>query len=143
MTDTMKVAAPWIEHLDGIPSTLDYFQGSMFEAVERAAEQHPRKIAFDFMGRSTSYRELIENINKCARSLSYLGVKPGDKVTIALPNCPQAIYSFYGVNLIGAIANMVHPLASEKEMEFLSRSHLTSFIISSRRSGRIQRFSIS
>ncbi|MBQ6312369.1 MAG: AMP-binding protein [Lachnospiraceae bacterium] len=118
MTDTMNVAAPWIEHLDGIPSTLDYFQGSMFEAVERAAEQHPRKIAFDFMGRSTSYRELIENINKCARSLSYLGVKPGDKVTIALPNCPQAIYSFYGVNLIGAIANMVHPLASEKEMEF-------------------------
>ena len=51
MTDTMNVAAPWIEHLDGIPSTLDYFQGSMFEAVERAAEQHPRKIAFDFMGR--------------------------------------------------------------------------------------------
>ncbi len=118
MSKVGNVDAPWIDHLDGIPSTLDYYQGSMFGAVERAAEQHPRKIAFDFMGRSTTYKDMIANIHKCARSLSYLGVKQGDKVTIALPNCPQAIYSFYAVNMIGAIANMVHPLAAEKEMEF-------------------------
>ena len=118
MSETQTVAAPWIEHLDGIPATLDYYQGSMFGAVERMAEMHPRKIAFDFMGRSTTYRDMIENMHKCARSLSHLGEKPGDRVTIALPNCPQAIYSFYAVNMIGAIANMVHPLAAENEMEF-------------------------
>ena len=39
-------------------------------------------------------------------------------MTIAMPNCPQAIYVFYAANLIGAIANMVHPLSSEKEIEF-------------------------
>ncbi len=112
------VQAPWLDHLDGIPATLDYYRGSMYGAVEMAAEKYPRKTAFDFMGRSTSYRDMIVNMHKCARALSYLGVKPGDKVTIALPNCPQAIYSFYAVNMIGAIANMVHPLAAEKEMEF-------------------------
>ena len=117
MTNT-TAAAPWIDHLDGLPSTLEYFHGSMFEAVERSAQLHPRKVAFDFMGSSTTYREMIENINKCARSLYYLGVRPGDRVTIALPNCPQAIYSFYATNMIGAIANMIHPLASEKEIEF-------------------------
>ena len=40
------------------------------------------------------------------------------KVTIAMPNCPQAIYLFYAVNLVGGIANMVHPLSAEKEIEF-------------------------
>ena len=52
------------------------------------------------------------------RSLRTIGVREGDKVTIAMPNCPQAIYMFYAVNLAGAVANMVHPLSSEKELEF-------------------------
>ena len=45
-------------------------------------------------------------------------LKSGDKVTIAMPNCPQAIYMFYAVNLVGGIANMIHPLSAEKEIEF-------------------------
>ena len=36
----------------------------------------------------------------------------------ALPHLLQAIYMFYAVNLVGAIANMIHPLSSEKEIEF-------------------------
>ena len=40
-------------------------------------------------------------------------------MTIAMPNCPQARHTcFYAVNLVGAIANMIHPLSSEKEIEF-------------------------
>ena len=35
-----------------------------------------------------------------------------------MPHRPQAIYMFYAVNLVGAIANMIHPLSSEKEIEF-------------------------
>ena len=35
-----------------------------------------------------------------------------------MPNCPQAIYLFYAINLVGGIANMVHPLSAEKEIEF-------------------------
>ncbi len=112
------VKTPWKDHLGAVPFTLDYFQGSMYEAVEKVAEQYPKYIAFDFMGKSTTYRELIENIQKCARSLRTIGVREDDRVTIAMPNCPQAIYMLYAVNLIGAVANMVHPLSSEAELEF-------------------------
>ena len=35
-----------------------------------------------------------------------------------MPHRPQAIYMFYAVNLVGAIANMIHPLSAEKETEF-------------------------
>ena len=116
--ETPQVKTPWIAHLGVVPATLNYFEGSMFEAVKRAADSRPNGIAFDFMGRSTTYKEMIANIEKCARSLRTIGVRAGDKVTIAMPNCPQAIYMFYAVNLAGGIANMVHPLSGEKELEF-------------------------
>ena len=116
----MEITAkrPWLSSLGEVPATLDYFQGSMVEKVEEVAGQYPDSIAFDFMGKSTSYKEMVANIEKCARSLRTIGVRQNDRVTIAMPNCPQAIYMFYAVNMIGAVANMVHPLSSEKELEF-------------------------
>ena len=109
---------PWAEHLGDVPLHLTYFEGSMFEAVANIAKAYPNNVAFDFMGKSTTYRKLIEEIERCARALKTIGVRENDKVTIAMPNCPQAIYMFYAVNLVGAIANMIHPLSAEKEIEF-------------------------
>ncbi len=110
--------APWKAHLGEVPFHLDYFEGTMFERVEYIAGQYPNQVAFDFMGKSTTYRQLIAEIERCARALKTIGVREGDKVTIAMPNCPQAIYLFYAVNLVGAVANMIHPLSAEKEIEF-------------------------
>lgn len=114
----LKVKTPWIDHLGDVPAHLEYFQGSMYDAIERISLQYPNSIAFDFMGKSTTYKTLVQKINECAKSLRTIGVRQGDRVTIAMPNCPQAIYMFYAVNLIGAIANMIHPLSAEKEIEF-------------------------
>ena len=118
MSEAITAQTPWVKNLGDVPAHLDYFQGSMYEAVERIARQNPNAVAFDFMGRSTTYKKMIEEIQRCAKSLRTIGVREGDCVTIAMPNCPQAIYVFYAANLIGAIANMVHPLSSEKEIEF-------------------------
>ncbi len=109
---------PWKDSMGDTPMHLDYFEGSMFEAVEIIAQKYPKNVAFDFMGKSTTYKELVEQIETCAKALKTIGIREGDKVTIAMPNCPQAIYLFYAVNLVGGIANMVHPLSAEKEIEF-------------------------
>ena len=109
---------PWKDHLGDVPFTLDYFEGTMYEKVEAVAKKYPNYIAFDFMGKSTTYKEFTKSVELCAKSLSMLGIRENDKVTIAMPNCPQAICMFYAVNQIGAISNMVHPLSSEKELEF-------------------------
>ncbi len=109
---------PWKDYVGEVPLHLDYFDGSMFEAVAKIAEAYPNNIAFDFMGKSTTYKELVREIERCAKALKTIGVRENDKVTIAMPNCPQAIYMFYAVNLIGGIANMIHPLSAEKEIEF-------------------------
>jgi len=109
---------PWKDSMGDLPMHLDYFDGSMFEAVAKVAETYGEQTAFDFMGKSTSYRKLVSGVEECAKALKTIGVREGDRVTIAMPNCPQAIYMFYAVNLVGAVANMIHPLSAEKEIEF-------------------------
>ena len=116
--ETITVKTPWAAHMGGVPMHLDYFEGSMFDKVADIAAKYPRNIAFDFMGKSTTYKKMVQEIERCARALKTIGVREGDKVTIAMPNCPQAIYMFYAVNRVGAIANMIHPLSAEKEIEF-------------------------
>ena len=123
------VKTPWLQSLGDMPSHLEYFQGSMFDAVKAVSEKYPDNIAFDFMGRSTGYKRMVEQIEACARSLRTIGIRAGDAVTIAMPNCPQAIFMFYAVNMVGGIANMVHPLSSEKELEFyINESHSVTVV---------------
>ena len=117
----MSVKTPWYAKMGVIPCHLDYFQGSMVEAVERAADQYPKLIAYSFMGSCVSYKKLVEQIHACAASLKACGIRPDQRVTICLPNVPMAVIMFYAVNKVGAIANMVHPLSSESEIEFCLR----------------------
>lgn len=109
---------PWAAHLGGVPLHLDYFDGTMFEMVSDIAKKYPDYVAFDFMGRSTTYSKMCAEVKKCAMALKAIGIREGDRVTIAMPNCPQAIYMFYAINVVGAVANMIHPLSAEKEIEF-------------------------
>jgi long-chain acyl-CoA synthetase len=116
--EAITAKTPWANQMDQIPMHLDYFEGSMVEKVMQIAEQYPNNIAFDFMGKHTTYRQMVREIERCARALKTICIRENDKVTIAMPNCPQAIYMFYAVNLVGAIGNMIHPLSAEKEIEF-------------------------
>ena len=118
MANVITAKTPWAPHMGEVPMHLEYFEGSMFDKVAMIAGQYPDNIAFDFMGKSTTYKKMVQEIERCARALKTIGVREGDKVTIAMPNCPQAIYMFYAVNRVGAIANMIHPLSAEKEIEF-------------------------
>ena len=116
--NTITAKTPWRGATGDIPMHLEYFEGSMFDKVRDIAERYPNNVAFDFMGRPTTYRKMVDEIEKCAKALKTIGVREDDRVTIALPNCPQAIYMFYAVNLVGAVCNMIHPLSAEKEIEF-------------------------
>ena len=115
---TITAKTPWIDYLGDLPASLEYFDGTMFDAVCEIAKKYPDYVAFDFMGKPTKYKKLIEQIENCAKALKTIGIREGDRITIAMPNCPQAIYLFYAVNLVGGIANMIHPLSAEKEIEF-------------------------
>ena len=118
METNITAKTPWAAHMGEVPMHLTYFEGSMYDKVAEIASMYPDNVAFDFMGKSTTYKVMIREIQRCAKALRTIGVREGDKVTIAMPNCPQAIYMFYAVNRIGGICNMIHPLSAEKEIEF-------------------------
>lgn len=116
MADTVKT--PWIKSLGNIPAEIQYFSGSMYDKLKLSAETYPNNKAVCFMHTTTTQARFLVKVNRCGYALYNLGIKRGDAVTIAMPNCPQAIEMFYALNMIGAIANMVHPLSSENELEF-------------------------
>ena len=112
------VRTPWAAWMGEVPMHLDYYRGAMVEMVENVAREHPEVIACDFMGGHISYARLVDQIRACARALRQIGIRPEDRVTICMPNAPQTVVMFYAVNMVGAIANMVHPLSAEAEIEF-------------------------
>ena len=113
-----EVKTPWYAKMGEVPCHLEYPEGTMVEAVERIARQFPNLTAYEFLGKAVTYARMVEDIHAAAAALKACGVKPGQRVTICLPNMPMAIDMFYAVNMIGAIANMIHPLSAEGEIEF-------------------------
>ena len=55
------VKTPWKDYMGEVPMHLDYFDGTMSRMVGNTAEKYPEGIAFDFMGKSTTYRELMKH----------------------------------------------------------------------------------
>ena len=82
-----EVKTPWKNYMGDVPMHLDYFQGSMFDAVAHMADLYPNNIAFDFMGKSTTYRKMVQEIEKCAKSLKTLACAPA---TRSPSPCPTA-----------------------------------------------------
>lgn len=112
----MEIKAPWTYAYGDVPSHLEYPQWTICEQIIDVASKNPQKIALSFMGRNISYELLSKNIERVAKSLSAAGVKKGDYVTVCMPNVPQTVYSLYAINMIGAIASMIHPLSAEGEI---------------------------
>ena len=95
---------------------IDYPPLTMFQMLERLARQYPDEPAYDFYGRITSYRNFIKKIERAAGAFRAAGIGRDDRVTICMPNTPQAVDCFYALNRIGAVANMIHPLSAVREI---------------------------
>ena len=93
----------------------------MYRMVLRMCEAHPTLPAYEFMGAKTTYKQLAKRLDRTARALYAIGIRKGDRVTICMPNMPQAVDTFYALNKLGAIANMVHPLSAPAEIAFYLR----------------------
>lgn len=113
-------ARPWLKFYESekIPSSMEYPDCSMVDMIMQSAEKWPDNVAYSYYGHKVTYKNFIRKIEKTARALKNYGVKEGDRVTICMPNTPEGITMVYAVNMVGAVCNMVHPLSSEKELEY-------------------------
>ena len=115
--------APWLKYFGDIPETLQYPEGSMYEAIKYAADTHLngncyKNPAYEFQGKKTFYNEFFKKIDKTAKAFKAIGINEGDKVTICMPNAPQGVDAFYALNRISAVPAMIHPLSAAGEIAF-------------------------
>lgn len=113
----LKLEHAKYNHPDQLPKNLEYFDGGLYDAIYEASCKYPQNTALDYFDTQISYRDMIKRINRVAAALKAIGAEKGENISICMPNTPEEIYMFYAVNEIGAIANMIHPLSSEKEIE--------------------------
>lgn len=124
-----KKQRPWLQLYGDVPAELEYPSCSMVDLVVKASEKYPNNCAFSYYGNKVTYKELVEKIKFAARALKSYGIDKDDKITICMPNTPEGIVMVYAVNMIGAICNMVHPLSSEKELEFFINAVDSKYIL--------------
>ena len=108
----------WIgEYEEGQRANLEYPTGSIVDALFDVARKYPEYFAYEYFGNKVTFRNFAKQIENCAKALKNYGVAKGDIVTICEPSTPEGVIATYATNLIGAVASMIHPLSSEKEIE--------------------------
>ncbi|MBS3733027.1 MAG: AMP-binding protein [Desulfobacterales bacterium] len=108
----------YASYAPGVPTRLDYEKTTLSAALTRSAETFPNRSALNYMGRKISYAELNGLVNAFARTLADLGVHPGDKAAVCLPNIPEAVIANYAIFRIGAVTVQNNPLYTERELAY-------------------------
>ena len=124
-----QVKTPWYSSYDGVREHLEYPDYSLYMLLEKSAKKRPKLTAYNYFGKCATYSELIDQIDAAAKAFLEIGVKPGEKVSICMPNTPEALISFYALNKIGAVANMIHPLSAQNEIKYYVNLTKSRFIV--------------
>ncbi len=112
-------ARPWhLKYPLQVKPSYDYPKHNIAKLLIHAAAAYPNNEALDFLGRSFTYKELLRQSRKMANALKELPVAKGDRVAIMLPNCPQAVISYYGALMAGAVVVQTNPTYTERELHF-------------------------
>ena len=114
----LSASAPWLKYYGSTPASIDYPRKTMYQLLADTARKYPGNIAYNFMGKETTFERFMRRIDAAAKGLTAMGIRRGDRVTICMANTPQALDCFYACNRIGAIPNMIHPLSAAKEIAF-------------------------
>src|SRR5260221_2349309 len=99
---------PWLKRYDpGVPASLEpYPDHPLHQTLRDTAQNYPNNAVtltsahVPVLGRrkaEVTYRQLDTLSDSLAAALVELGVKPGDRVAIVMPNCVQFIIAFYAI----------------------------------------------
>ena len=130
MLDTAIPAMPWIK---SYPADVRWDAPiepmPVQKILDDAVAKWPDKPALEFMGKRTSYRELQELVDRAAKGLQQLGVKPGVHVGLFLPNTPHYFIAFFGVLKAGGTVVNYSPLDAARVLEHKIEDSETDFLV--------------
>lgn len=113
----LRQQRPWLDHYDeGVPYSLGVPPVPVTHLLSSAAMRFPARPALVYEGRTWTYAALEQASNQLAHALRGLGVRPGDRALILLPNLPQTVIAFYGVLKAGAVVVFTTPLSDPGQL---------------------------
>ena len=124
----------WLKHYEaGVPATLSYPKVPVYHFLEENARQFPHHAAVLVAAKNFSsvltYRQIEHLANRFANGLIWLGIKPGDRVAVQLPNLPQFIVGFYGALKAGAVIVPTNPLYKAHDLSTVLKDSGTKAIL--------------
>ena len=107
-----SIDKPWLKYYTDEQIKTEMPIGSVYSHLYEQNKKYLGRTALSYYGRKITFDELFNKIEETAKALKQMGVKENDIVTISMPNTPEAVYLFYAMSKIGAVANMVDPRTS-------------------------------
>lgn len=110
---------PWLKNYpEGVPHDVDISAySSLLEMFDEAFERYPNRQACEYLGKFLTYSELDQHSRHFAAYLQSLGLEPGSRVAIMLPNVMQFQIAILGVLRAGFVVVNVNPLYTARELE--------------------------
>jgi len=99
------------------------------ELLEKQAEKYPDKIFLYYEEEKISYQDFNLAVNRIANAFKKLGIKKGQMVGIMLPNSPAFLYTWMGLNKIGAVEVPINIGFKEPEVKYILQHSEASAII--------------
>lgn len=112
LTGHASIDKPWLKYYAEEQIKMEIPSMSAYSYLCRQNNNYLERTALSYYGRKISFDELFSKIEETAKALKAIGVEENEIVTISMPNTPEAVYLFYAMSKIGAIANMVDPRTS-------------------------------
>jgi len=108
---------PWLaSYGSGVPADVDVPDEALPAALARAASSWPDRVAVDFLGGTTTFEALADQVARGAQALADLGVRAGDRVAIVLPNSTAHVVAFQAVLRLGAVVVEHNPTYTAREL---------------------------
>lgn len=119
LTGYPSIDKPWLKYYSEEAIQRKLAPNTIYGHLWDSNKEHLDDIALVYFEKKITYRELFGKIEQCARSLTTLGVKGGDIVTIQTLAIPQTVVLFYALSRIGAVANLIYATNTEVEVNHL------------------------
>jgi long-chain acyl-CoA synthetase len=107
----------------GVPAQVEVPEVSLVDVLDTAVAEYGDRVALDFYGATTTYRDLDHQVSRAAAVLQSLGVRAGDPVALVLPSCPQHVVAFYAALTLGAVVVEHNPLNTAEELRRTFADH--------------------
>ena len=129
LTGYPSIDKPWLKYYSEEAINGQLPTGSIYSYMFSNNIGNESATALIYLGRRISYRELFLQIEKTEKAFYQLGVQKGDTISVCLPSIPEALYVVYALNRLGAIANMLHPLAGKSELLSLFAEVSSKYVV--------------